>query len=116
MVAPQSASQPYVQVVVVAEEDEVVGGVMDNYSSIESGFAEAENALRSTGAPVIKILDDLEKLISGKRAESEGMKDQLLTLKKKLEDRKKKIELSAGNASSSLRESYGLALEQMEGS
>jgi len=99
----------------VADVDEVVGGVMDNYSSIESGFAEAENALRSTGAPVIKILDDLEKLISGKRAESEGMKDQLLTLKKKLEDRKKKIELSAGNASYSLKESYGSALSEIEG-
>jgi len=100
---------------VVAEVDDVVGGVMDNYSSIESGFAEAENALRSSDAPVIKILDDLTKIVSGERAESEGMKHQLLTLKKKLEDRKKKIDLAAGKASPSMRESYGLALSEIEG-
>jgi len=100
---------------VVAEVDDVVGGVMDNYTSIESGFAEAENALRSSDAPVVKILDDLTKIVSGERAESEGMKDQLLTLKKKLEDRKKKIDLAAGKASPSMRESYGLALSEIEG-
>ena len=75
----------------VADVDEVVVWVMDNYSSMEDGFVGAENALRSSDAPVDGILKYLEKLVSESRAESEGMKDQLITLKEKLEAQKKKI-------------------------
>ena len=54
----------------VADVEQVVDWVMDNYSSMEDGFAEAEIDLRSSDAPVNKILDDLAKLVSDRRIHS----------------------------------------------
>ena len=99
----------------VADVDEVVDWVMGNYNSMEDAFAESEKALRLPDAQVIKILDDLTKTVSGIRVVSEGMKNQLITLKEKLEDRKKIIEAAATKASPSMRESYALALSKIGG-
>ena len=98
----------------VADVDEVVEWVMDNYSSIEDGFAGAENDLRSSDAPVIKILDDLAKLVSNRRIQSEVKKKKLIVLKEQLEGRKLEIEKEINEAGSSMRDSYGLALEKIE--
>jgi len=94
----------------VADVDEVVEWVMDNYSSMESNFAKAENDLRSSDAPVIKILDDLAKLVSDRRIKSEDKKKKLIALKEELESKKGKIEKEMTAADSSMRGSYGLAL------
>jgi len=97
----------------VADVDEVVDWVMDNYSSMESGFAKAENDLRSSDVPVIKILDDVAKLVSDRRIQSDDKKKQLIALRHKLEDKKLEIEKEMMQADSSMRESYGLALEKI---
>ena len=94
----------------VADVDEVVEWVMDNYSSMESNFAKAENDLRSSDVPVIKILDDLAKLVSDRRIKSEDKKKKLIALKEELESKKGKIEKEMTAADSSMRGSYGLAL------
>ena len=99
----------------VAVVEEVVEWVMDNYSSIEDGFAGAENDLRSSDTPVTKILDDLAKLVSDRRIQSEGKKMQLIALRDKLEGKKLEVEKEMMAADSSMRDSYGLALEKIEG-
>ena len=99
----------------VADVDEVVEWVMDNYSSMESNFANAENDLRSSDAPVIKILDDLAKLVSDRRIKSEDKKKKLIALKEELESKKGEIEKDMTAADSSMKGSYGLALEKIEG-
>jgi len=99
----------------VADVDEVVEWVMDNYSSMESNFANAENDLRSSDAPVIKILDDLAKLVSDRRIQSEDKKKKLIALKEQLEDKKLEIDKEMTESDSSMRDSYDLALEKIEG-
>jgi len=99
----------------VADAEEVVGWVLDNYSSMEDGFAGAENDLRSSDAPAIKILDDLAKLVSDRRIQSEDKKKKLIALKEQLEGKKVEIEKEMTAADSSMRDSYDLALEKIEG-
>ena len=99
----------------VADVEQVVDWVMDNYSSMEDGFAEAEIDLRSSDAPVNKILDDLAKLVSDRRIHSVEKKNELIVLKEKLEGKKLEIEKEMMEADSSMRDSYGLALSEIEG-
>ena len=99
----------------VADAEQVVDWVMDNYSSMEDGFAEAEIDLRSSDAPVNKILDDLAKLVSDRRIHSVEKKNELIVLKEKLEGKKLEIEKEMMEADSSMRDSYGLALSEIEG-
>jgi len=90
----------------VADVDEVVEWVMDNYSSIEDGFAGAENDLRSSDAPAIKILDDLAKLVSDRRIQSEDKKKKLIALKEQLEGKKLQVEKVMKDSGTSVREGY----------
>ena len=50
--------------VVVAEVEQVVDWVMENYFSIEREFAKAENDLRSSDVSISVILDGLADLVS----------------------------------------------------
>jgi len=100
---------------IVAEVDEVVGWVLDNYTLMEDAFDGAENALRSSDGSAIKILDDLTKLVAERRIEFDGKKKQLIGLKEVLEARKQKIEMVMKEADPLLKSNYGLALSEIEG-
>ena len=95
--------------------EDVVEWVLDNYSSVESWFDEAENELRTSDGPVLKILDDLAKLVSGRKIELDAEKKQLIDLKELLEARKQKIKTVMEEADPLLKSSYGLALSEIEG-
>ena len=100
---------------VVAEEDMVVEWVLDNYSSIESWFAGAENVLRTSDVSIIETLDEFAELVSDREIQSEGKKKQLITLKEKLEARKQKIEMvMKEETDSSMLENWGSALKSIE--
>ena len=55
---------------IVADVDRIVEKVMKIYSSIEGGFAEANEDLLSSDVPVPEVLNRLARLVSDKRAQS----------------------------------------------
>jgi formylglycine-generating enzyme len=101
--------------VVVAEVEQVVDWVMENYSSIERGFAKTENDLRSSDVSISVILDGLADLVSEGRIRSQQKKGDLVILKDKLEDKKLHIEKVMKDAKPSLREAYEETILEIEG-